>query len=238
LKAQRQTDFGKEGLETWQAILDAHGKVRREQVAEPFHQGLEFFGISSQSIPDLDKVNEKLRKKSGFQGLFVNGLEGVENFYTLLAQKLFPIGHFIRDKKDLSYTPEPDIVHDLYGHMPFLIDEAYSRFCQKFGEITCQFLDRPDLVRQFERFFWFTIEFGLIKTPEGVRVFGAGIASSTAECAYALSEEPKVVPFDVDKIRQQEFRIDEIQKKLFLLESPEQLYESLDELYLKVRGDR
>ena len=99
-------------------------------------------------------------------------------------------------------------------------------------------MDREDLLRQFERFFWFTIEFGLIKTNEGVRVFGAGIASSTGECAYALSDEPEVVPFDIDLIRKQEFRIDQMQKKLFLLESEEQLYSSLDELVKRVEADR
>src|SRR5690606_15424168 len=109
--------------------------------------------------------------------------------------------------------------------------------CQAFGEVSMAFADRPDLFRQFERFFWFTAEFALVKTQQGIRIFGAGIASSTGECNYALSGKPEVRPFDIDAIRKQEYRIDEMQKVLFLLESPEQLYTSLGELRRRVSMD-
>ena len=100
-----------------------------------------------------------------------------------------------------------------------------------------EYAHRPELLRQFERFFWFTAEFGLVKTPEGVRVFGAGIASSTGECDYALSGKAEIRPFSVDGVRLQEFRIDVMQPVLFCLESPAQLYNSLDELCAKVKKD-
>lgn len=214
-------------LWTWKTILDKHSEARENQVVDLFHRGL-----------DLNDVNKRLKALTGFQGVFVNGLEDGNGFFRMLANRKFPIGNFIRNAADLSYTPEPDIVHDLYGHLPFFVNKSYADFCQKFGEAACRFLDRPDLLRQFERFFWFTIEFGLIKTPKGVRVFGAGIASSTAECDYALSGHPEVISFNVDAVRNQEFRIDEMQKTLFLLDNPEQLYTSLDELVLKVEKDR
>ena len=120
----------------------------------------------------------------------------------------------------------------------FLFTQDYADFCQRYGELACEFLDREDLLRQFERFFWFTIEFGLINTPDGKRIFGAGIVSSIGECDYALSDGPEVLPFDVDVIRNQEFRIDQMQKRLFMLESTEQLYSSLETLYEKVSKDR
>lgn len=235
---QNQKNFGRDGLETWSTILDNHSRTREEQVVDLFHKGIKTLGIDSRNIPTLEVVNEKLKPLTGFQGVFVDGLEEGNNFYKMLSKRKFPVGNFIRDKQDLSYTPEPDIVHDLYGHLPFFVDKDYSDFCQKFGEMACQFADREDLLRQFERFFWFTIEFGLIKTSEGIRVFGAGIASSTGECNYALGGEPEVLPFDVDTIRKQEFRIDQMQKKLFLIENTEQLYGSLGELYAKVESDR
>jgi len=237
-QCQKQKDLGHEGLTTWKKILSDHKQTRENQIVDLFHKGLVALEITEDKIPRLDELNKKLKGLTGFQGVFVDGLEDGNRFYTMLKQRLFPIGNFIRDKRDLTYTPEPDIVHDLYGHLPFFVDKKYADFCQRFGELACEFLDREDLLRQFERFFWFTIEFGLIKVDEEVRVFGAGIASSTGECAYALSGEPEVVPFDVDAIRKQEFRIDEMQKKLFLLDSKEQLYNSLDELYEKVLQDR
>ena len=235
---QSQKDLGADGLSSWRAILEKHTGTRDNQVYKLFREGVEALEIGPDSVPNLEEINEKLESITGWRGLFVDGLEDANSFYKLLANKRFPIGNFIRDKKDLSYTPEPDIVHDLYGHMPFFVNKRYADFCYEFGKAAVGFMDREDLLRQFERFFWFTIEFGLIKTPEGNRVFGAGIASSTGECDYALSGDPEVVPFDIEKIRHQEFRIDQMQKKLFILESEEQLYGSLEELVKRVEADR
>ena len=235
---QSQKDLGAEGLASWNAILENHKTTREEQVYDIFHKGLELLNIGPDKVPNIKDINSRLESLTGWRGVFVDGLEDGESFYKMLSEKKFPVGNFIRDKKDLSYTPEPDIVHDLYGHLPFFTDKRYADFCQAFGEATCRFIDRDDLLRQFERFFWFTVEFGLIKTPKGNRVFGAGIASSTGECAYALSGEPEVLPFDIDKIRHQEFRIDEMQKRLFIMESEDQLYNSLDELVRRVEADR
>jgi phenylalanine-4-hydroxylase len=233
---QQQKEFGQEALSTWQTILKNHAKTRDKQVHDLFHKGLMALEINSDNIPSLTEVNRRLKKLTGWQGVFVNGLEVGQRFYKMLALRQFPIGNFIRDQRELSYTPEPDIVHDLYGHLPFLTDNNYADFCQKFGEAASKFIDQEDLLRQFERFFWFTIEFGLIKTSQGPRIFGAGIASSTEECAYALSGVPEVVPFDIDIIRHQEFHIDQMQKRLFILDSVEQLYDSLDELVRRVAG--
>lgn len=234
---QAPKDLGREGLSTWQTILSRHEKVRRDLVVDEFDEGVKVLGLTPDRLPNLAEINKVLLKLTGFRGVFVEGLEEGKSFYKMLSERIFPVGNFIRDQRDLNYTPAPDIVHDLYGHLPFFVDQRYADFCQKFGELTCEFADQPEKLRQFERFFWFTIEFGLIKTAKGVRVFGAGIASSIAECQYALSGEPEVLPFDIDVIRRQEFRIDQMQKRLFLLENVEQLYASLPELYRRVKAE-
>lgn len=238
IESQAQKRFSEEEQETWKHILQEHEKKRRDQIVDLFDRGLKLLEITPDRIPSIEDVNQKLKQLTGFQGVMVNGLEDGNSFYQMLAQRLFPIGNFIRDNKDLNYTPEPDIVHDLYGHLPFFTDSKYSDFCESFGKKTCEFLNDPERLRQFERFFWFTAEFGLVKTPHGNRIFGAGISSSIGECEYALSDQPKVLPFNVDLIRNQEFRIDEMQKVLFLLESEDQLYNSLDELYEMVKDSR
>lgn len=232
--SQKQKDLGEEGLKTWKAILSQHAKTRNNQIIDLFQSGIDILGIQEDKIPDLQKINKILKEKSGFQGIFVDGFEEGKSFYGMLAERIFPIGNFIRDRQDISYTPAPDIVHDLYGHLPFLTNKKYADFCQKLGELACKYIDQPEKHRQFERFFWFTIEFGLIKTPKGNRIFGAGIASSLGECEYALSEKPEVLPFSVDAIRHQEFNIDEMQKRLFLIDNLDQLYSSLDILNAKV----
>ncbi|MBE2252811.1 MAG: phenylalanine 4-monooxygenase [Myxococcus sp.] len=215
---------------TWGDVVRTQRPRRLEQLVPMFSKGLAALEMDRDTVPDLEAVNARLRALTGWRGEFVKGLEDGRGFYSLLRDKKFPIGNFVRDRKDLNYTPEPDIIHDLYGHVPFHADAAYADYCHRYGEFACRFLDDPERLRRLERYFWFTIEFGLVETPAGRRIFGAGIASSIGECVYALSDEPEVVPFDVERICAQEFRIDQMQKRLFVLPSIEALYESWPKL--------
>ena len=226
--------FSHDEMGTWKTVLSTHEKTRRDQIVDIFHSGLETLDIQANKIPQLWEINDTLEKINGFNGVYVTGLEDGKSFYPMLAKRLFPVGNFIRDKRDLSYTPEPDMIHDLYGHIPFLVDRDYAQFCQKIGETACRFIDDDQKFHQFERFFWFTIEFGLIKTDDGPRAFGAGIASSIGECDFALSGRPEVIDFDIELMINQEFRIDEMQNKLFILDNKEQLYGCVEELVQKV----
>jgi|TARA_B100001105_G_C22391140_1_gene444444 phenylalanine-4-hydroxylase len=224
-------------IETWKDVLSIQEKTRERDIVDIFNSGLKALNIRADKIPQLSEVNDKLEKITGFNAVYVPGLENGKSFYPMLENRTFPIGNFIRDKRDLSYTPEPDMIHDLYGHIPLLTDIEYADFCHKFGQAACNFINNDDLFHRFERFFWFTIEFGLINTSGGPRVFGAGIASSIGECDYALSSEPEVINFDIDLIINQEFRIDQMQKKLFILESKHQLYGCIDELVEKIKAN-
>lgn len=228
--------FTAEEHATWGDIITAHRVRRAQQLVPMFLRGLEALGLDRETIPPLEEVNERLQALTGWRGVFVKGLEDGQGFYRLLRERKFPIGNFVRDRKDLNYTPEPDIVHDLYGHLPFHADRAYADYCQRYGELACEFLDDPARLRRLERYFWFTNEFALVDLPEGRRIFGAGIASSVGECAYALSGEPEVLPFDVERLCAQEFRIDQMQRRLFVLPSIEALYASFGELERCVRA--
>ncbi len=218
----------------WNKILSIQETKRQNQIVDIFTDGVEKLEISSEYIPQLWEVNDTLESLTGFKGQYVTGLEDGNSFYKMLSERVFPIGNFVRSDEDLNYTPAPDMVHDLYGHIPFFVNSEYADFCQKYGEQTCQVVDNPEKLRMYERFFWFTIEFGLINTSKGKRIFGAGIASSVGECEYALSDKPIVHPFDIDHIINHEFRIDKMQEELFILDSIEQLYNSLDELKEKI----
>ena len=228
--------FTKDENKTWEMVLSGHSKKRENQIVDLFHIGLDTLKITSNKIPELSDINKILKKNSGFKGVYVDGLENGESFYKMLSKRLFPIGDFIRNPEQLSYIPEPDMIHDLYGHIPFLIDKEYASFCQKFGEAAYKFIDNDEKFHKFERFFWFTIEFGLIKTNNGTRVFGAGIASSIGECEFSLSSKPEIIDFDIDAIINQNFRIDKMQEKLFLLESKNQLYGCIEELTNKINN--
>lgn len=222
--------FSEPEHETWRRLYTRQAKSRSDLAHPLFAQGLAQLGIGEDRIPDLATVNQRLKTLTGWRGVPVAGLEGPISFFAALARREFPIGNFIRDAADLNYTPAPDVFHDLYGHMPFFADASYARFCESFGKLALAVADDPKKLRECERVFWFGVEFPLVKTRTGRRIFGGGILSSYSESLYSMSDEPKVLPFDLARVRHQEFRIDEIQRLLFELESPEQLYACADAL--------
>lgn len=203
---------------TWQTLYGMQKESREQKIVPEFAEGLEKLGIESDRIPDIDVVNARLQNISGFTAVPVDGYEETDVFFARIARREFPVGNFIRDKSDLSYTPAPDVFHDLYGHVPFLAWREYADFVCAFGQRALEFKNDPQRFREFDRLFWFSIEFSLIKTSKGKKIFGAGIASSFGECRYAMSDEPEVLPFDFSQVRHQEFRIDEMQKRLFLFD--------------------
>ncbi len=225
----KKPEFTAQDNETWKRLYSAQRDNVFERIHPLFSQGLDLLEIPADRVPDLDIVNKKLQALTGFKGVYVTGFEGPLSFFPMLARREFPIGAFIRSSDDLSYTPAPDVFHDLYGHLPWLANHEYADFSQKFGEVASRYLDKPGKLKQFDRYYWFTVEFSLIRTPSGNRVFGAGISSSSGETKYALSSTPEVRPFNLEEIRNQDFKIDEFQKKLFLLSSTDQLYSSLVE---------
>ncbi|MCB9736547.1 MAG: phenylalanine 4-monooxygenase [Deltaproteobacteria bacterium] len=215
--------------ETWRRLHQRLAHCRAHQAHPLFSAGLDALGIGDDGVPALDAVNARLAARTGFRGVPVTGLEDGRSFFAMLARREFPIGAFIRDAKDLSYTPAPDVFHDMYGHLPLLADPAYADFCARFGEVaTAAVAADAAALRPFERLFWFGVEFPLVETASGRRIFGGGILSSYGESNYALSDEPEVRPFVVAEVREREYRIDEMQRVLYVFDRPESLYRILD----------
>lgn len=220
-------DFTEQEHSTWRQLFERLADCR-ERLAHPmFVAGLDALGIDGHRIPALPDVNERLFARTGWRGVPVTGLEDAKSFFQLLARREFPIGAFIRDARDLSYTPAPDVFHDMYGHLPLFADREYADFNHRIGLAAQRWLDDPIQLRRFERYYWFGLEFPLVETPVGRRIFGGGILSSFGESAYALSPEPEVLSFDLEAIRDQEYRIDVMQPRLFVLDTPDTLYSSL-----------
>jgi phenylalanine-4-hydroxylase len=120
--------------ETWKQLFQRQVPLRSQQLVHEFEEGIEFLGLNENGIPDLDQVNQRLKQRTGFQGVPVTGHEDPRSFFPMLSERLFPIGNFIRDARDINYTPAPDVFHDLYGHLPFLADPAHADFQQEFGK--------------------------------------------------------------------------------------------------------
>lgn len=238
--AQEFKDFSEAEHQTWRELFSRQAPLRAQQMVPRFSRGLEALGIDGSGIPDLHQVNRKLKERTGFVGVPVEGFEKPSDFFVMLERREFPVGNFIRDARDLNYTPAPDVFHDLYGHLPFLIEKDYADFCQDFGKRGARWANDERALTEFDRLFWFTIEFALEQTASGPRIFGAGIASSFSECAYALGPGPEVLPFDLEVIRNQEFRIDQMQKRLFRIPSARALFSCLDDFEAGInrKGER
>jgi phenylalanine-4-hydroxylase len=232
-----ELEFQPREHDTWRALYDAQEECRRSRAHPVFVRGLAELRIGRDGVPSLRDVNRRLLARTGWRGVPVSGLEGPVSFFAGLARREFPIGSFIRNVEDSSYTPAPDVFHDLYGHLPFLADPHYADFCVRFGTAALAFAGFPEAIRQFERVFWFGVEFPLIKTPVGRRIFGGGILSSHAESIYCLSDQPEVRPFDLDDIRRREFRIDIVQPLLYELDRPEDLYRCVEPLIARIRRE-
>ena len=235
MQVQTFRQFSPKEHHTWQRMFEALEPSRRDQAHPTFQAGIDKLGITAAAIPDLNQVNERLLELTGWRGVPVTGLEDDASFFAALARREFPVGNFIRDAGDLGYTPAPDIFHDLYGHLPLFADSDYADFCYEFGVRASRYRDRPELLKQFGRLFWFGVEFPLCLVNGRRRIFGGGILSSRGECDYSLSAEPEIVPFDLEIIRRQPYYIDDFQSRIFLIDRPEDLYNCLPAFELGLR---
>lgn len=213
--------------ETWRMLVNRQLDMLPGRAGEAFMKGVELLDLRSEKIPALRDLSRILERETGWQIARIPGLLHEKDFFQLLSDRTFPSTDYIRGRDELDYTPAPDLFHDIFGHMPMLTQPDYADFYQLFGQaaLTAEGADRPRL----ERFHWFTVEFGLIRQDEGIRIFGAGILSSKNEVTHALSDEVIVHGFDPDKIVEQDYDVWHLQDELFVLDSFEQLTEGFRE---------
>lgn len=238
MKTQDERHYTAAEHQTWTRLFQGLEHSRQEQAHPLFGQGIAALGLSAAGVPSLSDVNERLIRLTGWRGVAVEGLEDPVSFFDALSERCFPVGNFIRDADDISYTPAPDVFHDLYGHLPFLADKDYADFCQDFGQRAQRYRGDSEAIKAFETLFWFGVEFPLIETRSGLRIFGGGILSSRGESDYCLSRKPEHVAFDVAKIYRKPYSIDEMQTTFFVLSDPKQLYQSLDILEVLLQSER
>jgi phenylalanine-4-hydroxylase len=177
-------------------------------------------------IPRFDLLSERLRKATGWEIAAVPGLIPEEAFFALLAQRRFPVTGWIRKPEEFDYVVEPDVFHDLFGHVPLLFNPVFADYMQAYGKGGLK-ASRLQACEYLARLYWYTVEFGLIDTPQGLRAYGAGILSSTGELRYSVqSREPQRLGFDVERIMRTRYTIDSFQKTYFVIGGFEQLFEA------------
>ncbi|HET9820478.1 MAG TPA: phenylalanine 4-monooxygenase [Burkholderiaceae bacterium] len=181
---------------------------------------------SPERIPRFDQVSERLHRATHWQLVAVPGLIPEEAFFGLLAARKFPVTDWIRRPEEFDYVVEPDVFHDLFGHVPLLFDPVFADYMQAYGVGGLK-ASRLDACELLARLYWYTVEFGLIATPEGLRAYGAGILSSAGELHYSVSSPaPARIGFDLKRLMRTRYKIDTYQASYFVIESFEQLFDA------------
>ena len=208
----------------WRDLLERQVGMLEGRACRPWINALREMNFPKVRVPQLKDVSEMLNAHTGWSVAPVPALIGFTEFFPLLANRQFPVATFIRRREDFDYLQEPDIFHEVFGHTPPLTDHRFAAFVEAYGKAGLA-ADPKDHV-MLARLFWFTVEFGLVNTDDGIRAYGAGIMSSPGELTWALeSEKPLRKPFDpVDALRTP-YRIDIMQPVYFVIDSFDDLFE-------------
>ena len=222
---QHSDHYSDEEQAVWRLLVERQSALARQYACAEFLKGLETLGIGD-TIPDFAAVNARLEPLTGWRVVGVPGLIPDGAFYDHLAHRRFPVTVWIRKREELDYLVEPDLFHDFFGHVPLLTDPVFADYMQEYGRRGVE--AGPD-VHLLARLYWVTVEFGLIRTPQGLKAYGAGILSSAAEVKHAIEGKGvQRLPFDPAKAMQSPYEIDKLQPIYFVLEDFRQLMERPD----------
>ncbi len=212
----------------WAELVGRRLPQLREHACEEYLQGFEQIGLRADAIPDLAEVNERLGPLTRWNAAAVSGFLPGAAFFEMLGERKFPTTTWLRSRSSLEYTPEPDIFHDVFGHVPMHAHPVFADFLEHYGQV-CAALTDKDALERMGRLFWFTVEFGVIRQRGSIKVYGSGLISSHGESNYVIAGGPEIRDFDVDRVLNQSFSTSEMQSVLYAVESFEQIYEATNE---------
>ncbi len=203
----------------WDRLFARQAEQLKRRAVPAFLNGLEVLHLSKPGIPDFTELSERLYRETRWQVVAVPGLVPDEVFFEHLANRRFVAGRVIRRPDQIDYLQEPDVFHDVFGHVPMLSNPVFADYMQAYGEGGLR-AARLNAIHRLARLYWHTVEFGLIDEGEGLRIYGSGIVSSHGESAYALeSETPKRIAFDMPRVMRTNYKIDDFQAAYFVIDS-------------------
>lgn len=226
--AQPWDSYSADDHATWGTLYTRQRELLVGRACAEFLQAQDAMGMSPQAIPRFDALNAVLQATTGWTLVGVEGLLPELDFFDHLANRRFPVTWWIRRPEQIDYIAEPDLFHDLFGHVPLLMNPLFADYMQAYGRggVKAHAIG-PDALQNLTRLYWYTVEFGLIDTPDGLRIYGAGIVSSKGESLYSLeSNAPNRIGFDLQRIMRTRYRIDTYQKTYFVIDSFEQLMQA------------
>ena len=224
----------------WKTLFERQSKLLPGRACDEFVRGMKDLPIGPGQIPDFEQLSEILMKRTGWQVVAVPGLVPDDVFFEHLAHRRFPAGHFIRKPHELDYLEEPDVFHDVFGHVPMLMNPVIADYIQAYGEGGLR-AKRLGVLEKLARVYWYTVEFGLVKQSDGLRIYGAGIASSATETVFSVEDaSPNRLGFELERVMRTRYRIDDFQETYFVLEHLDDLLQlahiDFAPLYERVAG--
>lgn len=224
---QNWSAYSAEDHQVWRILYRRRMEHLAGVACTAYLRGLDAVGLASDGIPDLKEVNRRLTGLTGWTALPVRGFLHPKLFFRCLAARQFPTTVTVRPLSQLDYLPEPDIFHDVFGHVPMHADPVFADFLQRFGSLAAQ-AENEEEREALGRLFWYTVEFGLIREQGEIKVYGSGLISSHADCQNALSETCARHPFSLDAVLARSVDPHHIQPVLFVVESFQELFDAVE----------
>jgi phenylalanine-4-hydroxylase len=208
---------------TWDTLYARQLKLLPGRASAAFMRGLEQLKLSDAGIPDFEELSDRLERLTGWRVVAVPGLVPDAVFFDHMANRRFVAGNFIRRPDQLDYLQEPDVFHDVFGHVPMLADPVFADYAAAYGRGGLRALEH-DAIGYLSRLYWYTVEFGLIREAGNLRIYGSGIVSSYGESIFALDDpSPNRIAFDLERVMRTEYRIDDFQQNYFVVPSFDEL---------------
>lgn len=207
----------------WDTLFARQARLLPGRASQAFLRGLDALKLSEAGIPNFEELSERLMKLTGWQVVAVPGLVPDDVFFDHMANRRFVAGNFIRRADQLDYLQEPDVFHDVFGHVPMLADPVFADYLAAYGRGGQRAL-KLGALKQLSRLYWYTVEFGLVEEAGALRIYGSGIVSSAAESVFALDDpSPNRIGFDLKRVMRTEYRIDDFQQNYFVISSFDEL---------------
>lgn len=222
---QHWDEYTPEQHAIWAELVTRRLPQLRQHACREYLDGFEQIGLREDRLPSLADVSARLAPRTGWQSTPVSGFLPADAFFEMLAARMFPTTTWLRARESMEYTPEPDIFHDVFGHVPMHAHPVFANFLESYGKI-CAALSDPEALERMGRLFWFTVEFGLIRQDGEIKVYGSGLISSHGECTRVLEGGCEVRDFNLDAVLNQKFETNEMQPVLYAVESFDQIYDA------------
>ena len=223
-------NYNDEDFKVWNILYERQIKNLDVTASESHLEGLEKINFEADKIPHFENTNEILHKTTGWRLVVVPGIVPDYTFFEVISNRRFPATTWLRKMKELDYLEEPDMFHDVFAHAPLLTNQSFVNFLEELGKIGLQYVGNDNAIELLSRVYWFTVEFGLIRENGELKIYGAGILSSVGETKFCLTDEPHHYDFEIRTILNTPFKKDIFQDRYFVIDSFEQLFESIPEI--------